>query len=184
MRRYAILLCCCLLAGVMLTAQVRYSTSQGAVVFLSDAPLEHITATSRILRGIVDPENYTFAFTIDITSFQGFNSPLQRIHFNENYMESDIYPMATFAGKFIEEIDLMSDGIHEVRVKGKLKIHGVEKERIIKCTVRIDGDVMHIDSEFTVLLEDHAIRIPKVVQHKIAKVVTVTVNASLTSAKS
>lgn len=167
-----------------LPAQDRYSTSQGMVIFLSDAPLERITATSRTLRGLIDPVNYTFAFTIEISSFQGFNSPLQRIHFNENYMESHLYPTATFSGKFIDEIDLRSNGTHEVRVKGKLKIHGIEKERIIKSTVRMEAGVMHVKSEFSVLLEDHAIRIPKVVQHKIARVVTVTVNASLISAKS
>jgi hypothetical protein len=157
----------------------RYNTTSGTVNFVSNAPLERIAATSRTIKGVVDPLAGTFAFTIDIESFQGFNSPLQRVHFNENYMETGDFPIATFAGKFIEDVDLMQDGTHEVRVKGNLIIHGIEKERIIKGTVQVNGNELKITSTFTVLLEDHEIRIPKVVLQKIAKVVDVDVSLAL-----
>jgi polyisoprenoid-binding protein YceI len=169
-------------ASAALTAQ-RYGIQQGVVSFVSDAPLERIAATSRVLRGVIDATQRTFAFTIDIASFQGFNNPLQRVHFNENYMESTDYPVATFAGKFIEDVDLSADGQYEVRVKGKLTIHGVEKERIIKSMVRTNQGVMSISAKFTILLEDHDIRIPKVVLQKIAKIVDVEVTATLTTNK-
>lgn len=165
-------------------SQSRYAITQGSVNFVSDAPLEKITATSKSLKGVVETTKRTFAFTIDIVSFQGFNSPLQRVHFNENYMESGDYPQATFAGKFIEDVDLSVDGTYDVRVKGKLNIHGIEKERIIKSTVKVGQGVMHITSAFTVLLEDHEIRIPRVVLQKIANIVNVEVTALLTSNKS
>jgi polyisoprenoid-binding protein YceI len=158
--------------------------SDGTVKFTSDAPLEKIVATSKVLRGVIEPAARTFAFTIDITSFQGFNSPLQRVHFNENYMESGTYPMATFTGKFIEDVTLTTVGSYDVRVKGTLKIHGIEKERIIKGHVEVTDTGMHISSTFTILLEDHDIRIPRVVYQKIAKVVSVEVSATLVSNKS
>ena len=170
--------------GSSLRAQPPYEVRDGIVTFLSDAPLERITATSKLLKGIIDHNQRTFAFALDIASFQGFNSPLQRVHFNENYMESGDFPVATFAGKFIEDVDLSVDGTYEVRVKGKLTIHGVEKERIIKATVRVENGTIYIDSRFTVLLEDHDIRIPKVVLQKIAKIVNVDVSASLVLGKS
>ena len=50
-------------------------------------------------------------------SFQGFNSPLQKEHFNENYVESDKFPDASFKGKVIEDVDLSKDGTYEVRAK-------------------------------------------------------------------
>ena len=168
----------CLQASPLL-AQQRYDLKQGTVSFVSDAPLELIAATSKMLKGIIDPVNRTFAFTLDIASFQGFNSPLQRVHFNENYMERGDYPVATFAGKFIEDVDLSVDGTYDVRVKGKLNIHGVEKERIIKATMQKTDTTLLIQSQFTVLLEDHDIRIPKVVLQKIAKIVNVEVSASM-----
>lgn len=177
-------ICLMIIQLPVLHSQTRYAISQGTVSFISDAPLERITATSKALKGVVETTNRTFAFTIDIASFQGFNSPLQRVHFNENYMESGDYPQATFAGKFIEEFDLSVDGTYDVRVKGKLNIHGIEKERIIKSTVTVKQGMMEISSAFTVLLEDHEIRIPKVVLQKIAKVVNVDVTAILTSNKS
>lgn len=170
------------LSSVM-QAQTRYNISTGTVSFVSDAPLESITATSKTLKGLVDISSRTFAFTVDIASFLGFNSPLQRVHFNENYMESGDYPVATFAGKIIEDVNLSIDGDYEVRVKGKLIIHGVEKERIIKGTIRIEKGSMKINAKFTVLLEDHEIRIPKVVMQKISQVVSVEVSATLTSSQ-
>lgn len=176
-------ICLMLIQLPALQSQTRYAITQGTVSFISDAPLERITATSKALKGVVETTNRTFAFTIDIVSFQGFNSPLQRVHFNENYMESGDYPQATFAGKFIEDIDLSVDGTYDVRVKGKLNIHGVEKERIIKSAVKVEDGTMQITSVFTVLLEDHEIRIPKVVLQKIAKVVNVEVTAVLASNK-
>ncbi len=51
-------------------------------------------------------------------SFQGFNSTLQREHFNENYIESDKYPEARFSGKVIEDIDFSKDGTYIIRAKG------------------------------------------------------------------
>ena len=166
------------------SGQSRFSSQDGVVTFVSDAPLEYITATSQTLRGVIEAEKRSFAFSIDISSFQGFNSPLQRVHFNENYMESDTYPTATFAGKFIEDVDLTQNGTYEIRVKGRLKIHGIEKERIIKGTVEVSDGEMRIQSAFTVMLEDHNIRIPRVVFQKIAKVISVTVDVALSPEKS
>ena len=58
----------------------------GKVSFLSEAPLELIKAASDKLKGAIDKTQNTFAFAVDIHSFKGFNSDLQREHFHENYM--------------------------------------------------------------------------------------------------
>ncbi len=42
---------------------------------------------------------------LKVNSFKGFNSALQKEHFNENYMESENFPYASFEGKIIEDID-------------------------------------------------------------------------------
>src|SRR5262245_21481143 len=65
------------------------ATSTGIISFRSDAPLEVIKATSEKLHGRIDPVRRTFAFKVLIRSFEGFNSPLQQVHFYENYLESD-----------------------------------------------------------------------------------------------
>lgn len=155
-------------------------TREGTIAFKSNAPLEVIEASSTALEGIIDPAKGTFAFSAPIRSFQGFNSPLQREHFNENYLESDKYPRATFSGKIIEEIDFTRDGRFEVRAKGKLNVHGREQERIIRSTVDIKNGTIQVSSSFTVLLEEHDIAIPKIVYQKIAEEIQVTVAATFT----
>ncbi|MCW5923145.1 MAG: YceI family protein [Saprospiraceae bacterium] len=157
-----------------------FRCENGKVAFKSDAPLESITAKSSKLRGIIDTSKQTFAWTVEIKTFEGFNSPLQREHFNENYMESRKYPKASFAGKIIEQIDFQKNGIYTVRAKGNLNIHGVEQERIIKSQLELSGNKLRVQSTFTVPLADHDITIPKVVYQKIAEEITVTVDAELT----
>lgn len=154
-----------------------YKTTKASAYFKSDAPLEIIEAKSKKLKGAIDAKKRTFAFTIPISSFQGFNSPLQREHFNENYLESLEFQKATFTGKIIEQIDFSKDGKYTVRAKGKLTIHGVTQERIIKSILEIKKGNLYVKSTFTVLLDEHKIRVPKIVHQKIAKEIIVRIDA-------
>lgn len=169
-------------ASTTLFAQNRYSLKEGSVYFKSDAPLELIEAESRDLKGILDVEKSTFAFSIPMNSFKGFNSGLQREHFNENYLESTRFPNATFSGKVIEQIDFAKDGEYTVRAKGKLTIHGIEQERIIRSTVIVSNGKINISSRFTVLLKEHEIDIPRIVFQKIAEEIEVKIAATLVKA--
>lgn len=163
----------------LLSQSRNLSTTTGTISFRSDAPLEVIRAASNHLMGRIDEEKRTFAFQVLIRSFEGFNSGLQQIHFNENYLETDKYPEATFTGKIIEPVDFNAAGKYTVRAKGILKIHGVEQERIIKSDVVVSANKVHILSNFTVQLSDHNIRVPRVVHEKIAAEIKVTVEADL-----
>jgi len=156
-----------------------WGTDKGSIHFQSEAPLEVIRADSRRLRGLVNANNQTFAFSVKMNTLQGFNSPLQQEHFNENYMESARFPEATFSGKIIETIDFSKNGSLSVRAKGKLNIHGVEQERIIKVSLNIQSDKISFSSDFSVPLSDHNIRIPKIVHQKIAEAVAVHVEGQL-----
>lgn len=162
-----------------LAGQPLFVTNDGVLKFKSDAPLELIQAASMEMRGAISPSKRTFAFSVSFTSFQGFNSPLQREHFNENYMESKKYPEATFTGRIIEEVDLLQPGEYTIRTKGMLTIHGIVQERIIKSKVVVEGTKCTVTSSFTVLLADHSITIPKVVHQKIAEEIEVEVSATL-----
>jgi hypothetical protein len=179
MYKTIILLFFALLLAQALPGQQRYSTERGSVRFKSDAPLELIEAASQELKGILDAGQQSFAFAVNINSFQGFNSPLQREHFNENYLESQQYPRATFSGKIIEQLDFSQDGAYEVRAKGKFTIHGVAQERIIKGRLRVAGKRVFLEASFSVLLAEHRIDIPRVVFQKIAEEIQVSVELEL-----
>ena len=156
-----------------------FQCENGKISFKSDAPLEVISAKSAKLRGAIDTAKQTFAWSVEIKTFEGFNSPLQREHFNENYMESNKHPKASFSGKIIEDVDFQKNGTYSVRAKGKLNIHGVEQERIIKGQLEVKDDKLRVQATFNVPLADHNITIPKVVYQKIAEEIAVTVDAEL-----
>ncbi len=156
-----------------------FKTTGATVSFTSDAPLETIKAQSDQLAAVISPATRVFAFSVQISSFQGFNSALQRQHFNESYLQSDKFPYGTFKGKIIETVDLTHNGTYQVRAKGILDIHGIKKERIIPATVVVNGNQLAVRATFEVPLVDHDIRIPKVVNQKIAEVITVTVTGNL-----
>ena len=156
-----------------------YSVNSGSITFRSDAPLELIKASSNGLKGIFNAEKKQFAFTLNVNTFKGFNSPLQQEHFNENYLESNKFPRASFEGKIIEDIDLKKTGFYNIRAKGNLTVHGVSQERIIKCELSIRNNVVSIKSNFTVLLADHNITIPKVVHEKLASEIKIEVKADM-----
>lgn len=158
-----------------------YKVSTGSIAFRSDAPLELIKASSDELAGLVDTDRKQFAFRIKMNSFKGFNGLLQKEHFNENYMESDKFPYASFEGKLIEDIDYSKPGTYNVRAKGNLTVHGVTQERIIKVDLTIKDKTISIRSAFTVLLADHNITIPKVVHEKLASEIKVEVKADMST---
>ncbi len=163
---------------------VLYRAENGHVSFVSDAPLELIAAESDALRGLFDPSKGTFAFQVGTQTLTGFNSPLQQEHFYENYIEVEKYPNASFSGRIIEKVDLSVPGRLEVRAKGILDIHGVKKERIIKCMLDIGPDQFTATSRFMVSLDDHNITIPKLVYQKIAEEVAVSIEVTLTKTPS
>jgi hypothetical protein len=160
-----------------------FTCRDGKVSFLSDAPLEVIKASSQGLSGVLNISDRSFSFLVSTKSFEGFNSSLQRTHFNEDYMESDVYPNSTFKGKIIEETDLTVPGTYQIRAKGKMNVHGVENDRIIKCTLVVSENKIDVKANFTVFLEDHNISIPSIVNQKIAEEIKLDVNLTLIRAE-
>ena len=164
--------------SISVHSQVIYKCNDGWVQFSSDAELELIKATSKKLTGVLDTSKKVFAFSVAINSFEGFNAELQKEHFNENYLESSKYYTANFKGKIIEDIDFTQQGIYQVRCKGALNIHGVERERIIKTKIHVRDGAINASSDFSVLLKDHSIKIPKVVHENIAAEIEVIVDVN------
>jgi len=160
-------------------AQQRLTVEKAHIQFTSNAELEVIKASSDQIQGLMEPATNKFAFSVRILSFQGFNSELQRVHFNEKYLESERFATASFSGKIIEELDLTKEGTHDVRAKGELDIHGVKQTRIIKSSLTINGGRVSITSKFSVPLTDHDITIPKIVGQKIATEIEVVFTATM-----
>ena len=179
MIRHLFFLLCFISLQASADGTVYYYTNKAEVWFSSDAPQELIKAESNDLRGLIDIEKKTFVFKVLIRTFEGFNSALQKEHFNEKFLESESYPEAQFTGKIIEDIDYNVPGTYTIRAKGKLSIHGVEQERIIKTILTIKNFEIYFESNFTVLLSEHNIKVPKVVHEKIASEINVEIKGIL-----
>lgn len=157
----------------------KYTVKKSEMSFTSNAELEMIKATSTETQGIIDPANNQFAFSVPISSFKGFNSDLQRQHFNENYMETTRYGKASFSGKIIELVNWGRDSVYTVRAKGELEVHGQKQTRIIKAKLTVKKNELLVDTDFNVPLADHNISIPRIVSQKIATEIDVKFRASL-----
>jgi polyisoprenoid-binding protein YceI len=154
-----------------------YKTSTGQISFFSATPIENIEAKSTTMISAIDPSNRNIACLVMMTSF-AFKNGLMQEHFNEKYVESDVYPKATFSGVINEAIDLTKPGTYAVTATGKLTIHGVEKPRTINGTITVDtSHKLTLDSSFDVKLADHKIEIPEIVFNKIAEVINVKIHS-------
>ena len=161
-------------AGI-LSAQI-YMAKTCQVDFFSEAPVENIEAVNKSAQPILNTATGDIQVRIPIISFK-FQKPLMEEHFNENYMETEKYPNATFKGKINEPVDWSKPGEYKVTATGKLNIHGVEKERTIPGTITIrDGQIL-LNSVFNVHVADHGIKVPSLYVKNIAEDVKVTLNA-------
>jgi polyisoprenoid-binding protein YceI len=175
--RYFLVLILGLIAHSIHSQQL-YEMSKGLVKFNSEAPLENIEAQAKEIKGFLNLDNQTFAFSLDVRSFTGFNNDLQREHFHENYMETEKIPKASFTGKLIDKFNPEVD-FQKIRAKGQMDIHGVKKERIIDIVITRKGAIYEISSAFNISLQDHGISIPKIVFQKIAEVIKVDVSGTM-----
>ncbi len=136
--------------------------------------MEDITAENNQTYAVLDPVSHHMAFAVLIKGFI-FPKELMQEHFNENYLESDKYPKATFSGACSGDMDLIKEGTYEVVIKGDLNMHGVTKP--IETTAKLEVKKGHIKgtSVFNLRPEDFNISIPSIVRDKIANEIEVKV---------
>jgi len=162
-----------LLGSGLSFSQTLYRTSVGEVSFFSKTPALDIEALNKKAGAILNAGTRDLAIQMKITDFQ-FPNKLMQEHFNENYMESERYPTAKFAGKITEEIDLSKPGTYPVTASGNLTIHGVTKPVTVKGSIVATATEIKVTFAFTVRTEDYKIEVPTLVFNKIAEVIEVS----------
>lgn len=162
----------------------RYITKNGHVRFYSEAPLETIEAHNNQVNAALDVKSGDLVFKILMKSFI-FEKALMQEHFNENYVESDKYPNATFKGKVTNqaEVDFSTAGSYKAIIKGDLTIHGKTQETTAEGIFQVKEDMIYGKAKFSVAIADYEISIPGAVAGKIAEVVEITVDVKLTELK-
>jgi hypothetical protein len=151
-----------------------YLTRNGFIGFYSQTTLEDIRGENNQVYAIVDIGKKELAFSSLVKGFI-FPKALMQEHFNENYMESDKYPKASFSGSFSGNVDVKKDGIYPVKVKGRFFLHNTTQDVEIPATMEVkEGRLLGV-AQFRIRPEDYHIDIPSIVRDKIAKELAVSV---------
>lgn len=157
-------------------ASAKYFTRAGTISFFSATPFEDIEARNQQVSAAVDVQSGQVVFTVPMKAFQ-FPKSLMQTHFNENYVESEKFPKATFAGHLVafDAAALAGAAPQAVQVEGDLTIHGVTHRVRVPGTLARQGNRLLVNAKFAVAPADYNIEIPALVRGHVAKSVDVTV---------
>jgi YceI-like domain len=158
-------------------AQTKLYTKNGRITFTSTTSLQKIEALNTKVLSVWETSSGNIEFSLLIKGFQ-FEKALMQEHFNENYLESDKYPKATFKGvvENSKNIVLTNDNVINVKVTGVLTIHGVSKQITIPAIIKTIKGEVSATSAFMISLDDYGIKVPAVVSANINKKINIHVN--------
>ena len=157
-------------------AQSKLFSKAAKIFFISKAPMEDIEARNNTAVSIWDVSTGQIEFSLLIKGFE-FKKALMQEHFNDDYMESDRYPKASFKGtlKGIEQMSLQKDGVYQADIIGLLTIHGITKTISVAALITVKNNNISARSEFSVAVADYNIKIPSIVANNISKQIKVQV---------
>jgi len=163
--------------SVAVFSQTIFMTRNGQISFFSKTPVENIEGVNNEVTSMIDTGKGDLVFAVLIKSFH-FEKALMEEHFNENYLESNTYPKATFQGKIINasSIKFDKDGTYEAKVEGDLTMHGVKQHQTATGTITVSKGKLSAVSNFTIKLADYKIEIPSLVADKISPTIEIRVN--------
>lgn len=152
--------------------------NQGQVTFFSYTAAENIEAVNNQALAVLDTQTNEIAVDILMRAFV-FKKTLMREHFNESYIESDLYPKAKFRGEIID-FDPTQDTPQTRMIEGEFTL----KDKTVPLTFKVDieriNDSYTVAGSVEVLLEDYNIKIPRLLSPNIAKNIQVSFNFEFT----
>lgn len=153
-----------------------YTTRNGHIWFFSHTAVEDIEAHNYQAVSTLDAVSGDIRFTLPVRSFE-FRIALMQEHFNENYMESDVFPEARFSGKImnLNAVSFYRTGVYTVEVTGDLTIKGITRPVKTSGTLAVRNGTIAAKAKFIVSPQDYNISIPFVNQNRISRQIEVNV---------
>lgn len=175
MKRIIIVSFCFFIVNVIFSQKMM--TRSGEIKFEASMPaFEEIAAKNNTVSCILDESNGDFVALALVKAFK-FKAPLMEEHFNENYLESSVFPKSTFKGKIIGfDSSKLSSKKNIYDLEGDFTLHGVTKKIKAKITIFLNSDKVIATSDIIVKPQDYNIEIPNLVKNKIAENVKVSIN--------
>ena len=113
-----------------------FSTKKGSIKFVSPTDPDVSAINNEVSSKISAAGDIRFSLL-----FKGFQFKYAEMqtHFNEEYVESEKYPRASFTGSIqnIKSIDFAKDGSYSANIVGTLTMHGVTKPVKTTATLNI-----------------------------------------------
>ncbi len=151
-------------------SQDKIIARQGQVSFFSYTSVENIEAVNNQVLSIIDLSNGDIAVSMLMRAFV-FKKALMEEHFNESYIETDLYPKLQFEGK-IPDMSTISEARTKM-VKGEMTLHGKTKDVVVKTNIdRVDGAYV-LTGNFEVGVSDFDINVPALLRPNIAKMIKI-----------
>lgn len=156
-------------------AQDKFYTKSGKIEFVAVHDRD-VNAVNRSAVITLDTKTGEFQFSVLINGFEFKKAGMQE-KFNNQVLESDKFPKATFKGTLEDplSVDYKKDGDYQVRVKGTMTLHGVSKEITAKGVLSINKNTISTISTFTLSIDDYNISNPGIGEGTIS----ITVDCSL-----
>lgn len=168
------------LMSISLSAQDKYITRNGVINFeASVATFEEIKAHNKNVTAIINTKNGDFAALVLIRGFK-FKIALMEEHFNENYMDSDDFPKATFKGNILDfDFERTKKQSNVYVLEGSLTIHGITKKFKTNTAIKIVSNKILMNGTVKINISDFDIKIPSIVKGKISEEVTIDLDFEL-----
>jgi len=159
-------------------AQNKFFTKSGKITFYSKAKIEDIEAVNKTAVALLDVQTGEIQFSVPMKGFE-FRKALMQEHFNENYIDSDMYPKSDFKGSIVNssEIDFKKSGTYNAKARGKLTIHGVTNDVEAEGKIIVNETKLGLSTVFNVSLQDYKIKNDKI--NNISNSIKVTVDCIL-----
>ena len=136
--------------------QTIYTSDTSMVSFFSATPVEDIEAFNSASTSLLNVAKSEIVFRVPISGFQ-LEKPLMQEHFNENYMETEKFPYATFKGKLSDSLDISKDTIYNVTATGMMNIHGQDRAETYNGLIICKDGRATMTCDFAVILKNHKI---------------------------
>jgi len=157
----------------------KHLAQQGQVTFFSYTSAENIEAINNQALGVMDSRTNEIAVDILMRAFV-FKKTLMREHFNESYIESDLYPKATFRGKIVDFDPSLSD-VQTRMIQGDFTLKDKTVPLSFKVSIEPINGSYSINGTTEVFVENYNINIPKFLSPNIAKNIKISFNFKFTS---
>src|SRR5262245_610964 len=149
------------------------SSAESKIEFTSDAPLETIKGAAKGLTGNVEIDTGNLAATkgtieLDVKSIKT-NVDLRDEHLQgPDWLDAAKYPKIKFEISKVDGPAALKQGDSvDVKVTGKLTMHGVTRDETATAKVRLTGKGVSVKANFKVSLPAYKVSVPSVVRLKV-----------------